>query len=103
MREVCGAVSGMLMVLGLKYGYSDPKAFTDKSEHYSRVQKYAGIFKEKYGSIVCRELLGLELKNGEFDTATPEKRSQTYYQKRPCAELVGCAAEILENIPNDYV
>ncbi len=98
MREVCGAVSGMLMVLGLKYGYSDPKAFAEKSEHYSRVQKYAGAFKEKYGSIICRELLGLDLKDGEFDAPDPEKRSRAYYQKRPCAELVGYAAELLESL-----
>lgn len=96
MREVCGTVSGMLMVLGLKFGYSNPKALTEKTEHYKRVQECAGKFKEKNGSIICRELLGLDLKRGEVDSHIPSERSIEYYKKRPCVELVGDAAEILE-------
>ena len=96
MREVCGTVSGMLMVLGLKFGYSNPKAFAEKTEHYKRVQECAGKFKEKNGSIICRELLGLDLKRGEADSHIPSARSKEYYKKRPCVDLVGDAAEILE-------
>lgn len=96
MREVCGAVSGMLMVLGLKCGYSDPKAFEEKTEHYKRVQECAEKFREKNGSIVCRELLGLDLKKNEVDSYVPEARTRSYYKKRPCAEIIGCAAEILQ-------
>lgn len=96
MREVCGTVSGMLMVLGLKFGYSNPKVFTEKTEHYKRVQECAGKFKEMHGSIICRELLGLNINKGEFDNHIPSARSKEYYKKRPCVELVGDAAEILE-------
>ena len=96
MREVCGTVSGMLMVLGLRFGYSNPKAFAEKTEHYKRVQECAGKFKEKNGSIICRELLGLGLKRGEADSHIPSERSKEYYKKRPCVDLVGDAAEILE-------
>ena len=93
LRELCGAVSGMCMTAGVLYGYDDPKASTEKSEHYGRIQELAKAFEEKNGSIVCRELLGLEVKR---ETPVPEARTAEYYKKRPCKELVGDAAEILE-------
>lgn len=94
MREVCGAVSGMMMAAGLLCGYSDPKAFDEKKRTYGMVQELAGRFREENGSIVCRELLGLE---GKDTSATPSKRTDGYYQKRPCSCLVECAANILES------
>lgn len=93
MREVCGAVSGMGMVAGMLYGYDSPKDFEGKTKHYARIQKLAGKFTEDNGSIVCKELLGLEKKE---ETHVPEKRTEEYYKKRPCGELVGIAAAILE-------
>ncbi|MBQ8038481.1 MAG: C_GCAxxG_C_C family protein [Lachnospiraceae bacterium] len=93
LREVCGAVSGMFMVAGLIYGYDDPKGQKDKTEHYERIQALAQEFKEKNGSIVCRELLGLSEKKS---VPTPEVRTEQYYQKRPCPEMVKMAAEIME-------
>lgn len=93
LREVCGAVSGMFMIVGATDGYAEPKAGDAKAEHYARIQELAHRFEDKNGSIVCRELLGLTLKH---DTPTPETRTSEYYKKRPCEELVGIAAEILE-------
>ena len=94
LREVCGAVSGMAIVLGILYGYDDPKVPGAVSAHYALVQEAAGEFRAENGSIVCRELLG-----GAPSTATvPEPRTAEYYKKRPCAELVGSAAEILDRI-----
>lgn len=91
MREVCGAVSGMCMVAGLCKGYSDPKDMEGKKRHYSLIQKMANEFKEKNSSIICRELLGL---SAGTDSPSPSPRTAQYYKKRPCAELVGIAAEI---------
>lgn len=92
LREVCGAVSGMFMVEGLLHGYSDPSAKDEKMAHYANLQALAAKFKEQNGSIVCRELLGgVQSTNPKPDERTPE-----YYKKRPCVELVGMAAEILE-------
>lgn len=91
MREVCGAVSGMCMVAGLCKGYSDPKDMEGKKRHYSLIQKMANEFKEKNSSIICRELLGL---SAGADSPSPLPRTAQYYKKRPCAELVGIAAEI---------
>ena len=59
MREVCGAFSGMLIVLGMLYGY-DAAAETEsanKKLHYERVQALAERFRTEFGSIICRELL----------------------------------------------
>lgn len=94
MREVCGAVSGMLFVLSNLKGYSDPKNNQQKIELYSEVQRLMGEFKEKNVSYVCRELLNLSCAP---QPPIPEKRTEEYYKKRPCVLLVGDAAEIMEN------
>ena len=98
MREVCGAVSGMFLVAGLKYGYSDPKAGSAKAEHYQLIQALAERFREENHSIICRELLGL---GAGPDHPEPEQRTNDYYRKRPCAELVACAAGIIEQKMNE--
>ena len=77
LREVCGSVTGMFMVAGLLYGYDDPKAKTEKTDHYTRIQKLAEDFAAENGSIVCRELLGLTEKKQE---PTPEARTAEYYK-----------------------
>lgn len=93
LREVCGAVSAMFMVAGLKYGYTEPNNDQTKAKHYELIQKLAQEFKEKYGTIVCRNLLGLP--NGA-DSPIPSKRTKEYYKERPCEEFVKFAAEIIE-------
>ena len=88
MREVCGTVSGMFMAAGLAFSNSDNKA-----EQYKIVQELAKRFKDKNGSIICRELLsGIETSTSPI----PSERTETYYKKRPCIELVGDSVEILE-------
>lgn len=99
LREVCGSVSGMFMVAGFLYGYADPKAKDEKAEHYARIQKLAADFQAENGSIVCRELLGLTEKK---QAPTPEARTEEYYKKRPCKELVGMASEIMDNYIKEY-
>lgn len=98
LREVCGAVTGMFMVIGLKYGYSDPKDNVSKQKHYELIQRLSQRFKDANGSIICRELLGLDIKH---DSPVPAERTQNYYKRRPCVELVRCAAEITEEILNE--
>lgn len=94
LREVCGAVSAMFMIAGLKYGYITPNNDTIKAEHYERIQKLAEEFKKKNKTIICRELLGLDIKQ---DSPIPEKRTEQYYKSRPCEKLVMEAAEIISN------
>ena len=95
LREVCGTVSGMLLVLGLLRGYSDPKDLEGKKELYSQVQQLARTFREHNKSIICRELLGLD---HHSDEPTPSLRTPEYYKKRPCADLAADAAKILEDL-----
>lgn len=95
LREVCGAVSGLFLAVGLKFGYSSPIDIDAKAKHYKLIQQLAEKFKEKNGSIICRELLNI----GENkESHIPEQRTETYYKKRPCAELVEDAAEIFEEL-----
>ncbi len=93
LREVCGAVSGMFIVTGLLYGYDTPERGEVKAGHYKRIQELAKRFEEKYGSIVCRDLLGLDVKH---DDPTPSPRNADFYKKRPCKEIIEYAALILE-------
>ena len=92
LREVCGAVSGMLMVAGILYGYDDPgEKDANKKAHYQLVQHLAGKFREEIGSIVCRDIL----KNPPSDP-NPSPRTAEYYRTRPCARMVMTAARILD-------
>ena len=93
LREVCGSVSGMFMVLGFIYGYSTPGNHDEKKQLYAHIQELGRRYEEANGSIICRELLGL---NVQHDTPTPADRTPEYYANRPCAAKIGSAAEILE-------
>lgn len=87
-REVCGAVTGAALVLGLRYG-------ADKSVVYPHVQDFMARFRAECGSVVCRELLaGVQVTAG----GAPEPRTDEYYRKRPCVELVKYAAKTLEEM-----
>ena len=95
LREVCGAVSGALLVLGMQRGYSMPGDDDAKREHYLLVQEFARRFREKNRTIICRELLeGVEVSPGDI----PEKRTKEFYERRPCLRLIRDAAQITEEM-----
>ncbi|MBE6591804.1 MAG: C_GCAxxG_C_C family protein [Ruminococcaceae bacterium] len=96
LREVCGAVSGMAMTLGYLYGYGDPGATDEKKEHYARVRGLVEKFSAECGHYICRELLG---EGGKDSSPVPEKRTEAYYKKRPCAKLCAVAAQLID----DYI
>ena len=89
MRETCGAVTGMALVAGLKYGNSVPSDAEAKSKALEAAKALAEKFKAENGSIVCKELLGLEPPRGQTEMIT---------KKPPCKELVRMAAELLETL-----
>ena len=99
MREVCGTVSGAAFVMSALYGSSDPKDSKSKADLYAMIQQVAGEFKQINGSVVCRELLGLDRQG--FDSPQPEARTNAYYKKRPCSELVKISADLLEAFVNE--
>lgn len=92
LREVCGAVSGMLLLAGLIAPAADPTDREAKVRNYALVQHFAEQFRAENGAIVCRELLGLTQRK---DEPIPEERTAEYYRKRPCVEYVAAAARIV--------
>ena len=92
LREVCGALSGMTFVAGrlMSSGKADAD---DKAKIYAFIQQIAEEFRLVNKSIICRELLGLDASSPL--SPTPEARTQEYYQKRPCREIVASGADIL--------
>ncbi len=96
MREVCGAFSGMLTVLGLLYGYDDPAATAEKKELYADIQALAEKFRQHSGgSIICREILKLPASE-HISAPTPALRTEAYYAARPCERMVMTAAALLD-------
>ena len=91
MREVCGAVSGMFMVLGALYGYDETTDDTRKKQLYHEVQALAAQFREECGSIICREIL-----NNPSSDPNPTPRTAEFYKQRPCARMVVTAARLLD-------
>ena len=93
MRLTCGAVSGMVMAVGMLL--SSGKADNDtRAVVYAKVKDLADKFKAENGTITCSELLGLE-QSKEYN-ATPDARTAEYYKKRPCVELVKECVQIIE-------
>ena len=102
MRETCGAACGIFMLAGLeeKGDYPDPEL---KKQNYEVVQRLANDFKAETGSIICKELLGLNKQRADGTipeikiVATPEARTADYYKKRPCVRMVETAIRIYCN------
>lgn len=101
MREVCGSVSGMVMLAGLISPASDPSVKEWRTANYALVQEMAEEFKSVNGSIICKELLGLvpmgSCTPAPKESPEPSDRTQEYYKKRPCEELVTISARIVGN------
>ena len=95
MRQTCGAACGMFLLAGLQNGSASPGDAEGKKNNYTLVQDLAAKFQAENGSLICSELLGIAPKPQE---PTPEARTEAYYQKRPCVEMVASAVRIfLEN------
>ena len=94
MREVCGTVSAMTMLLGFFEGNADPCDQEGKTRIYKRERELIESFLKEQKSIVCREILGLE--KGEEEPPAPSERTLAYYESRPCLGCVETAARIIE-------
>ncbi len=92
LREVCGAVSGMFLVLGLHYPFTDTKDKAAKNTNYKAVQHTAYEFKAIMGSYICADLLKLKQ---EPQNPESSERNEAYYKSRPCLRCVTIAAEIV--------
>ncbi len=110
MRQTCGAACGMFLLAGLQTGSATPHDADGKQYNYTVVQQLAEAFRQENGSLICSDLLGLttnvecRMPNAERPIAhspVPEARTDTYYKKRPCVEMVRSAVRIyLEALDN---
>lgn len=98
-REVCGAVSGAGIVLGLLMPDDMDQIREAKKISYENVQLFSDNFRKENGSIVCRELLSLG--QGEESTPTPAERTAEYYKRRPCVEYVASTVRIIGEMINN--
>jgi C_GCAxxG_C_C family probable redox protein len=106
MRETCGAACGLFMLAGLQTGATEGSDKESKAKNYALVQHFAEVLRQSNGSITCGVLLGLR-KPGENDflskssSPIPEERTEQYYKKRPCPELVRQAAQLWADYLNE--
>ena len=94
MRLTCGAVSGMVMAVGMVMSRGNTDGDT-RPEVYAKVHELADKFSAENGTIICSQLLGLD-KTNEYNP-TPDARTEKYYTKRPCVELVKQCVKIIED------
>lgn len=94
MRMMCGAVSGIVTLVGLDCGQTEATDKEGKAACYKVVQELLARFRERNGSIICAELLGMSGCKVVTDTNVPDERNAEYYKKRPCARKVESAARV---------
>lgn len=92
--QMCGAVTGALTVIGLKYGTADPKDRLQKNRAYGLVREFMEKFRSLNGSLLCRELLGHDIGTKEGYRIVKDKKLISTL----CPKFVKGASEILEEI-----
>jgi len=93
LREVCGSFSGCTVMAGFMRPAVSP-GLERRKANYALVQEMAAEFRKRNGgSIVCAELLGLRERRPE--SPAPSERTEEYYRKRPCPEIIRNAATIV--------
>ena len=96
--NICGAASGGLMVLGLKYGHIDADTPDQKKRSGEIAADFLARFKEANGSLLCRELVGGDLMNEDVRTVLKENGTLA----RVCNKAIQTAAEIVGQVLEDY-
>jgi C_GCAxxG_C_C family probable redox protein len=91
--DVCGAVTGAILILGLKYGSTNPRDKTGKFAAYKKVQEFCEAFKDRAGSMICRELLGFDFRTQEGSVMAAQPGAFKH-----CPGYVEIAAEVLETM-----
>ena len=101
MRMMCGTVSGLVILAGLDCGQTEGNDREGKAACYKVVQELLETFRQRNGSIICAELLGLNGCPVVKTTYVPDERNAEYYKKRPCAQKVESAARIFAEYLQD--
>jgi C_GCAxxG_C_C family probable redox protein len=94
MRMMCGAVSGIVMLVGLDCGQTEGSDREGKSACYKVVQELLAHSQAENGSLICAEILGLKGHEKATNSYVASARTAEYYKTRPCAAKVESAARI---------
>ena len=94
MRMMCGAVSGIVMLVGLHCGQTEGSDREGKSACYKVVQELLEQSRQQNGSLICAEILGLKGYEKAQCSYVASPRTAEYYKSRPCAAKVESAARI---------
>jgi len=97
LRMMCGAVSGIVMLVGLDCGQTEGGDREGKSACYKVVQDLLEKSKAENGSLICAEILGLKGYTKAPNSYVASARTAEYYKSRPCAAKVESAARIFAN------
>ncbi len=97
MRMMCGAVSALVILVGLDCGQTEGSDREGKSACYKVVQELLAQSKEENGSLICAEILGIKGHEKAVSSYVASPRTAEYYKTRPCAEKVESAARIFAN------
>ena len=92
--STCGAVTGALLVIGLKHGRCRVEDEAAREKTYALVLELITRFRERHGSIICRELLGVDLSTAAGHDEAKRRGAFT----KLCPRFVAGAVEILEAI-----
>jgi len=95
-KQTCGAVSGAMMVIGLKCGHYIKNDLESKKYCYKKIHEFNDKFKEKNGSIICRELLVGEKDIDVEMEKDPAKMKSLFTSV--CVDYVKSAVQIIENM-----
>jgi C_GCAxxG_C_C family probable redox protein len=94
MRMMCGAVSGIVILVGLDCGQTEGSDREGKTACYKVVQELLTKFSDQNGSLICAEILGLKGHKKAQSSYVASERTAEYYRQRPCAAKVESAAHI---------
>lgn len=94
MRMMCGAVSGIVMLVGLHCGQTEGSDLEGKTACYKVVQELLELSRQQNGSLICAEILGLKGYEKASCSYVASPRTAEYYKSRPCAAKVESAARI---------
>ena len=97
LRMMCGAVSGIVMLVGLDCGQTEGSDREGKSACYKVVQELLAQSEAENGSLICAEILGLQGHERAHCSYVASPRTAEYYKQRPCAAKVESAARIFAN------
>jgi len=97
LRMMCGAVSGIVMLVGLDCGQTEGSDRDGKSACYKVVQQLLAQSEAENGSLICAEILGLNGHEKAHSSYVASPRTAEYYKQRPCAAKVESAARIFAN------